>query len=69
MNLSLKFYVRRVLLAFIKIIGGISLALPFALLPKNNKWKWVPLIELVEGAGHLSGYIGIHPEEYKKVNR
>ena len=61
------FISKRVCKALLKILCG-SVFLPFCfVVPGSFKQRWIPLISMVEGFGHLAGYFGIHPKEYDDV--
>lgn len=58
------FYFERILKALAKISFGLIAAVPAFCLPESNKNKYTPWIELIEGLGHIFGYLNVQPKEY-----
>jgi len=63
-KLGFVFYFKRALKAFLKISFGLIMGIPAYCLPQSHKYKYIPWIELIEGLGHISGYLNIQPKEY-----
>ena len=48
----------------IKVSFYVKSSVPYFCLPVSNKHKYTPWIELVEGLGHIFGYLNVQLEEY-----
>jgi glycosyltransferase involved in cell wall biosynthesis len=67
LKLGLYQYTKRTIKAIIKILPGIITLLPMLFIPNSFKLKYYFWIHMIEGLGHLFGFINVHPKEYNSI--